>query len=37
LRVLRGVLESGVAEKARIRGFASPAFAGYAFVGGTTA
>ena len=32
LGVLRGVLESGVVEEARIRGFASPAFAGYAFV-----
>ena len=31
-KFLRGVLESGVAEEARIRGFASPAFAGYAFV-----
>jgi hypothetical protein len=30
--VLRDVLESGVAEEARTRGFAAPAFAGCAFV-----
>ncbi len=30
LRILRGVAE-GVAEEARIRSFASPAFAGFAF------
>src|SRR5215207_2373973 len=32
--VLRGVLESGVAEESRTRGFAAPAFAGCAFVVG---
>jgi hypothetical protein len=31
--VLRGVLNSGVAEEARTRGFATPAFAGCALIG----
>jgi hypothetical protein len=31
--VLRGVLSSGVAEEARTRGFATPAFAGCALIG----
>ena len=35
--VLRGVLESGVAEEARPRGFAAPAFAGCALVVGLVA
>ena len=33
LEVLRGVLNSGVAEEARTRGFATPAFAGCALIG----
>jgi hypothetical protein len=33
LEVLRGVLDSGVAEEVRTRGFATPAFAGCAFIG----
>jgi hypothetical protein len=33
LEVLRGVLNSGVAEEARTRGFATPALAGCAFMG----
>jgi hypothetical protein len=33
LEVLRGVLNPGVAEEARTRGFATPAFAGCAFIG----
>jgi hypothetical protein len=32
LEVLRGVLNSGVAEEARTRGFATPAFAGCALI-----